>query len=438
MHDYFNDYPLAPERTLFEPSPLMSARRSELGLGEANVPKLIPNLHDKVKYVLHYRALKQCVALGLVVKALHRVVWFKQAPFMRPYIDFNTARRAAATSKFEKDMFKLMNNAIFGKTCENVEKRIRVLLKTTGAQIKKYGMRPDLQDIRLVGSGLAVITLRKTRVVYDRPLAIGAAITDISKTFMYDFHYGHIQPRYGASARLLFTDTDSLAYHIRTPDVYKDMAERLELFDTSEYPRDHFCYSAVNATVVLKMKDEYKSEPIRAFVGLRPKMYCILGSDGGEKATAKGIKRSAAKALRFEAYKVALMLPLLMPPSALLPLESPPASRSHARASSSSQSLTLLAESSAATEGGALSAAAGIVSPPASVAIGDSEAVTAAALALAAAPRHMVAFNVIRSHCHRIVSATVEKAGLCCFDDKRYVLDDGVYTLAHGHWRIPR
>ena len=121
----------------------------------------------------------------------------------------------------------------------------------------------------------------------------------------------------------------------------------------------------------------------------------------------------------------------------MLPLASLPASRS--QNASSRQSLTLfassaVAESCAAAAGGALSAA-GIACPPAS---SDSSDVTAAAqdAAQAAVPRQKVVFNVIRSRCHHIVSATVEKAGLCSFDDKRYVLDDGVNTLAHGHWRI--
>ena len=97
LHDYFNDYPLAPECRLFEPSPRMHMLKPH----SARQPKLIPNLYDKKRHVLHYRNLQLYVELGLKVSALHKVLWFSQAPFIRPYIEFNTQRRAQASSDFE-------------------------------------------------------------------------------------------------------------------------------------------------------------------------------------------------------------------------------------------------------------------------------------------------------------------------------------------------
>ena len=130
FHDAFNHYPLAPETTSFDASTLMSQLREQLGLPGTRTAKLVPNRRDKQGYVLHYRALKQCVQLGCQVTAVHRILWFKQSRFLAGYIDLNTQLRATAANPFEQRLFKLMNNAIYGKTIENVEKRANVVLLT--------------------------------------------------------------------------------------------------------------------------------------------------------------------------------------------------------------------------------------------------------------------------------------------------------------------
>jgi hypothetical protein len=246
------------------------------------------------------------VRLGYQVTALHRVLWFTQSRFLADYINLNTRLRADAANEFEKRLFKLMNNAVYGKTIENVEKRVNVVLTSDDEAIRKYASRPDFQDIRLVGNGLTAILLRKGPAVYDKPIQVGAAVLDISKVHMYDFHYGYVRARYGDAARLLFTDTDSLTYHITTPNVYEDMRAGLHRFDTSDYPRDHPCYSAANKKVVLKFKDELSGVPIRAFIGLRAKMYAYVTADSSVSAKAKGVKACAVKQLRWEAYHAAL------------------------------------------------------------------------------------------------------------------------------------
>ena len=106
LHDLHNDYPLAPEPKRVN-----------------NTPKLIPNLNDKSKYVLLYRNLKQCLKLGLKLTKIHHAIEFDQSPWLKDYIDLNTNMRKKASNDFEKDFFKLMNNAVFGKTCENVRNR---------------------------------------------------------------------------------------------------------------------------------------------------------------------------------------------------------------------------------------------------------------------------------------------------------------------------
>ena len=107
------------------------------------VEKLVPNLRDKKNYVIHIRALNQALKHGLVLERIHRAIEFNQYPWMKTYIDFNTKLRTAAANDFEKDFFKLMNNAIFGKTMENIRKHRNFKLVTSEAQYLKTVMKPN-------------------------------------------------------------------------------------------------------------------------------------------------------------------------------------------------------------------------------------------------------------------------------------------------------
>jgi hypothetical protein len=140
----------------------------------------------------------------------------------------------------------------------------------------------------------------------NKPIFMGASILDLSKLLMFRFPYDVIREKYGDKAKLLFTDTDSLCYHIETPDVYADMGQMASHFDTSDYPEEHPLYSKVNKKVVGKFKDETNSFPISEPVGLNSKMYCFTVGDT-TKRTAKGIKKAVAKReLMLQQYKEAM------------------------------------------------------------------------------------------------------------------------------------
>ena len=291
LHDLHSDYPLAPERlhvTEEMLSPYSRHLHDQLDIGRST-SKLVPNLQHKTGYVIHHRNLQQCVDLGMKLTALHRVLAFSQSAWLEPYIRFNTEQRKRAANPFEKDFFKLMNNAIFGKTMENLRKRTDIKLVSDEKAIRKYCARPQLHAFRQFES-VAAIHLLKTELTLDRPLYAGFTILELSKYIMYDFHYRYVKSTYGERARLLFTDTDSLCYEITTADIYADMLADADQFDTSDYPTDHPNFSLANKKVLGKFKDETAGKPIIEFVGLRAKMYSIL-LEGSEKKTAKGVAR---------------------------------------------------------------------------------------------------------------------------------------------------
>ena len=223
LHDLHSDYPLAPERV------------------EVNkVDKLIPNLRNKKKYVIHYENLKQYLSLGLKLTRVHRGIKFKESGWLEKNIALNTDLRTAAKNDFEKDFFKLMNNSVFGKTMENIRNRVDIKLVNDKKRAEKLSAKPNFKHCNIFSEDLVAIHMKKTKLVFSKPVYLGMSILDLSKTLMYDFHYNYIKRKYGDKAELLFTDTDSLKYLIETEDFYKDVsAEVKRRFDTSNYPPDH-------------------------------------------------------------------------------------------------------------------------------------------------------------------------------------------------------
>ena len=275
-----NDYPLAPE--------LMKV---------GGVEKLICHFKPRKNYVIHYQTLKQCLELGMKLTAVHRGISFHQSSWMEPYIRKNTELRKCAANSFEKDFFKLMNNSVFGKTIENIRKRQNIFLIDNRKQAIKLCNKPNFDRCTIFDKNLIAIHMKKTEVYFNKPVYVGQAILDLSKTLMFDFHYNYIKNKYGKKAQLLFTDTDSLAYEIKTKDFYKDISDDVkEKFDTSDYPTNHpsGILTGVNKKVIGLFKDEAAGKQITHFVGLRPKLYSYKIEEK-EVRKCKGVKSNVVK-----------------------------------------------------------------------------------------------------------------------------------------------
>ncbi|XP_021341715.1 uncharacterized protein LOC110442433 [Mizuhopecten yessoensis] len=284
LHDKHNEYPLAPENISITKdmlSPHSLKLREKLNIKGKPSRKLVPNLCSKQQYVLHYRNLKYYLSKGMILTKIHRVIEFTQSAWLKHYIDFNTIKRKQARNSFEKDFFKLMNNSVFGKTMENMRKRVSVELVNTPKRLRKVCAKPNFQSFKIFNKDLVAVNMKKTNIVLNRPIYAGFCILEVSKIFMYQFHYDFIKQKYGSKAELLFTDTDSLAYSIETPDWYRDMQDNADLFDTSNFPKDSSMFSMKNCKVLGKMKDECNGQIMDQFVGLKPKMYSL--TCGGKK-----------------------------------------------------------------------------------------------------------------------------------------------------------
>ena len=292
LWDSHNDYPLAPDKL------------------KGN-DKLICPFLPKKHYVLHYKNLKQYLQERMILKKVHRGIKFYQSPWMKPYIRKNTDLRKTASSCFEKNFFKLMNNSVFGKTIENIRKRQNVILVDERKLANKLSSKPNFERVTIFDENLIACHMKKTEVYFNKPIFVGQAILDLSKTLMFDFHYNYIRKKYNNKAELLFTDTDSLMYLIQTQDFYHDIHKDIKKkFDTSDYPENHpsGIKTGVNKKVIGKFKDEAAGKQITHFVGLRPKLYTFKVEEKGKTRKAKGVKKNVIKkSLSFEDYKKCLL-----------------------------------------------------------------------------------------------------------------------------------
>ena len=163
----------------------------EIKVGD--VKKLISNLGNKTNYVVHYRNLQLYLSLGMKLTKIHRVLKFTQCDWMKKYIDFNTKKRMNATNDFEKDCFKSMINSVYGKTMQNLRKRINVRLVNNEKDFLKYTSRPTYITHKLFGEDYAAIHEIKPAPILNKPIYIGFTVLDLSKWKMYDFHYNFVK-----------------------------------------------------------------------------------------------------------------------------------------------------------------------------------------------------------------------------------------------------
>ena len=364
LHDLHNDYPLAPEKLKVNKNMLSEYCQKiseKFNISSGQVHKLITTLNKKEKYVLHYRNLQLYLSLGLKLKKVHRVLQFKQSPWLKKYIDFNTNKRTLSSNDFEKNFFKLMNNSVFGKTMENLRKRVDVRLVTDKEKLLKLASKPSYVSSKIFNENLVAVHKIKETLTMNRPAFVGACILDLSKTFMYDFHYNYIKYKYGDKAKLLFTDTDSQTYEIETPDAYADFIQNKDIFDNSDYNKKSPFYFDHNKKVIGKFKDEAAGIPVTEFVGLRSKMYSYTLDNKQTKRTAKGIKKNIIQNnLSHDNYKKVLL---------------------------------------------------------------SDEQI-----------HHSM--KTIRSVNHQLSSYELNKISLSCFDDKRYIHENGITSFAYGHYKI--
>ena len=200
---------------------------------------------------------------------IHIIIQFDQEVWLNSYIDLNTRLRKDAKNVFQNYFFKLMINALFGKTMENKRKHRDFKLVASNKRRNISVSEPNYHTSKYISEDLMIIEMKKVWVKMNIPIHLGQAILDISKTLMYEFWYHYIKPKYEDKAGLCYMDTDSFVINIKTEDFYKDIANDVEKwFDTSKY-----LPIGINGKVIVKFKDELEGKIMTEFCAPRAKAY---------------------------------------------------------------------------------------------------------------------------------------------------------------------
>ena len=313
LHYLHSDYPLAPVKRKIDKEELSDYQKSLLnqmnsnGLKYIPTKKLILDLYDKKNYVLHYKNLKTYLELGINLTKVHKVLEFKQSKWLEPYINLNTKLREKAIAKFEQDLFKLMNDSVFGKSCENVRNHINIKIVLNENQAKNYLKKPLFEEFRIIDENKAIIRMRKSKVFLCKPIFVGFTVLEISKKLMYEYHYFIFKKNFKDSISLCYTDTDSLVYELKTQNLSQDFKKFKDFFDFSNYPTSHEFYSNKNKKRIGFLKDETSSEIIQEFIGLKSKLYSIKFFNGENIKKCKGLQTAVVeKFIKHDYYREVL------------------------------------------------------------------------------------------------------------------------------------
>ena len=271
--------------------------------------KLICDWSDKRNYLIHYRMLKFYIRHGMIVDEIHNIIAFKQSKWLEKYISFNTQKRNKAKNDFEKDFYKLLNNAFYGKTMENVRNRLKIkfIEKDDYREIIKHQSKLTFNGIHKSYENCDSYTFKQNEVLMDKPIYLGFSVLKLSKLHMYETYFDTLQPYFGQeNIQLHYMDCDSFVMSIETQNIINNLKNLDDLFDFSNLDKNHELFSNKNKKVIGKFKIETpKNIWIDEFIALRSKMYAFKCRDDS-KNKLKGISKSQSKNIKFEEYKKCL------------------------------------------------------------------------------------------------------------------------------------
>ncbi|KAG1653152.1 hypothetical protein GQR58_025779 [Nymphon striatum] len=289
IHDLTCDFPLASEHMKITDDMLSDYMKNLPIKKGAPTQKLTLNQFDKIEYKVFYPVLKFYLEMGMKITKIHRIIKYDQEPFLKSYIDFNSRMRQNSTTDFGKSFFKLLNNSVFGKLCENLTNRTNFKLCTNETQLAKVLAHPQIKQSYFFDDNLTGHSIDITEVEMNRPLAIGSCILDLSKLIMYDLFYKKLKPIF-PNIRILASDTDSFFLEIHNMSHDKIIKTMWPILDTSNYDKNHKYFSLTNKAKLGYIKDEGCGSPFLEAVFLKPKMYSLLSTDDKyNKKTAKEV-----------------------------------------------------------------------------------------------------------------------------------------------------
>ena len=226
LHNKQSNFPIFPKKLTVTKDMLSQQQigdTKDFNIKICTTKKLIPNLFPKKNHIAHYRNLKYSLAHGWKLTKVHRILEFKQSQWMKPYIDFNTEKRMQATNDADKNFFKLMINSVYGKTMENMRKRMKIRIVTNKKDCNKYSSRATFKNFIIFGKNLAAIHEKPQEIKLNKPISVGFAVLEKSKLEMYKFWYDFFKKEC-SEVKLVYMDTNCFIFEV-TNQNFNDNAQ---------------------------------------------------------------------------------------------------------------------------------------------------------------------------------------------------------------------
>ena len=247
--------------------------------------KLICDWSDNKNYLVPYRMLKFYLRHGMIIDNVHNIISFRQSGWLEKNIIFNTQKRNQAVKTFEQDFYKLLNNAFYGETMENIRNRLKIKFIKKDNYRKKIENQSELTFNGTLKSheNCDSYTIKQNDVLMDKPIYLGLIVLELSKLLMYETYYDKLQPSFGQeNIQLHYMDTDSFILSVNTKDVIKDLKNLEDSFDFSNLDKNHELFSKKKLIGKFKIETP-KNILIDEFVCLRSKMYAFKGGNDSKK-----------------------------------------------------------------------------------------------------------------------------------------------------------
>ena len=270
--------------------------------------KLIPTFHNRKNYILHLNCLIFYLSKGMILKKIHRIVSFKQAPFLKEYILTLTNLRASFAENnmtFFVNVFKLLANSTYGKFAQTPLNYTFAKICFNESQFKKNINSERFLRASIVNKDIAIVEFKPDHIVFDSAFCIAATILDLSKLYMYTYYYNVLKPTFHPDKiRMILHDTDSIIFEVNCENFFEKY-EKMTNMEFSNFKKEHSLFSTRNRKALLYFKDENPNDYIKEFIGLRSKLYIIKTVSKENDIKAKGFNRHFKKAfLSFNKYKM--------------------------------------------------------------------------------------------------------------------------------------
>ena len=308
------NFPFCPENKAIDSDNFTEYMHEHAPNPHRSTSKLICDQTNKEYYIVHYRNLKFYLRMGMIISRVHKIVSFDQSPWLKPYIDYNTEKRAQADSDFEKDYHKNLVCSFFGKTMEDVRNRIKVefIHNSDERKILRYQSRLDFDGIHKNYQDYHSFMFKTNIIKMEKPIYLGFTILELSKLLMYETYYDKLQKYFGIDGvQIHYQDTDAFIMSLKSKDIINDLGElqrRYDLFDFSNLDKNHKLFSIEHKKIPGHLKIETpKSLYIDKFVCLRSKCYAYITQLDGYNNKFKGIVKGYKDEISFEQYYNCLM-----------------------------------------------------------------------------------------------------------------------------------